>query len=195
MCAHLLLALKPLALSFMVSQSEELIKRGVALEEAGRLIEACKLYEKVLASEPGNLELRQYVGSLVTQINMRISEDSRRARAEETMGPGVSGRPGRPSSGSRPGTAPSASLFSGGDSGRIRGGSSSNRADGGVATPVSNNSLIYQMRSGAHEINPTFRSTSGEPYRISICSHVHPFRHMPESEHLGAKPMQKCFVL
>ena len=166
----------------------------MALEEAGRLIEACKLYEKVLASEPGNLELRQYVGGLVTQINMRISEDSRRARAEATMGPGVSGRPGRSSSSNRPGTAPSASLFSGGDGGRIRGGSSGNRADGGVATAVSNNSLIYRMRSGAHENNPSYRSTSGEPYRISICSPVHPFRHMPESEHFGTKPMRKCSV-
>ena len=137
----------------------------MALEEAGRLIEACKLYEKVLALEPGNLELRQYVGNLVTQINMRISEDSRRARAEATMGPGVSGRPDRPSSSNRPGTAPSASLFSGRDSGGTRGG---NRANGGVNTTVSNNSLLHQMRSGAHENNPTFRSTSGEPYRISI---------------------------
>ena len=41
-----------------ILQSEELLNKGIALEEAGQLMEACKLYERVLVSEPGNLELR-----------------------------------------------------------------------------------------------------------------------------------------
>ena len=39
-------------------QSEEILNKGIALEEAGKLTEACKMYERVLVSEPGNLELR-----------------------------------------------------------------------------------------------------------------------------------------
>lgn len=43
------------------AQAEELIERGIELEDAGRLLDACRLYEKVLASEPDNWELRQYI--------------------------------------------------------------------------------------------------------------------------------------
>jgi len=120
---------------FPALESEEMLKRGVALEEAGRLLEACKLYERVLASEPENLELRQYVGGIANQINMRISEDSRQARsAGATIRPQLSG--------DRPGSAPTSSA-----SRRGGGGSWGDWAAGGVGSTGSI-SLHDQMRPG-----------------------------------------------
>ncbi len=38
--------------SHAAMQCEALIKRGIELEDAGRLEEACKLYSRVLAEDP-----------------------------------------------------------------------------------------------------------------------------------------------
>ncbi|GAX79366.1 hypothetical protein CEUSTIGMA_g6808.t1 [Chlamydomonas eustigma] len=58
---------------FKRPESEELLNQGIELEEAGHLEEACNLYQRVLSSEPGNLELRQYVAGVVNKINLRHS--------------------------------------------------------------------------------------------------------------------------
>jgi hypothetical protein len=56
-------------------QAEDLIKQGVALEEAGRLEEAVRLYEKVLRAEPENLELRSYIGGVTSQVTVQLATD------------------------------------------------------------------------------------------------------------------------
>eukprot|EP00955_Chlamydomonas_euryale_P086993 364262-Chlamydomonas_euryale.AAC.9 len=66
----------------MHAQAEELINRGVAFEEAGELLEACRLYERVLSGEPDNWELRLYIQGLSSRINAMAARSKASIRAD-----------------------------------------------------------------------------------------------------------------
>lgn len=96
-CARTIMHKKPSRRSSMALlcclQCEELFKRAFQLEDAGHVEEAIKLYQKVLAGEPHNLELRQYIQKLVSAVNsyasMQKSSMRQSHKAKELQGKGA----------------------------------------------------------------------------------------------------------